>query len=90
MYQPLLMNKTIFEKLNKNQQKAIMDGAKKAEAYYLAEAKEDQASVNVFKKNGVQIKEMSADEFNAWREIAKETSYKSLFQVIKMVKDYWI
>ena len=31
---------------------------------------------DVFKKNGVQIKEMSADEFNAWREIAKETSYK--------------
>ena len=60
------MNKTVFEKLNKNQQKAIMDGAKKAEAYYLAEAKkEDQASVNVFKKIGVQIKEMSADEFNA-------------------------
>ena len=77
MYQPLLMNKTVFEKLNKNQQKAIMDGAKKAEAYYLAEAKkEDQASVNVFKKNGVEIKEMSGDEFNAWREIAKETSYK--------------
>lgn len=77
MYQPLLMNKTVFEKLNKSQQKALMDGAKKAEAYYLSEAKkEDQASVDVFKKNGVQIKEMSADEFNAWQAIAKETSYK--------------
>src|SRR6056300_1548241 len=63
MYQPLLMNKTVFDKLNKNQQKALMDGAKKAEAYYLAEAKkEDQASVNTFKKNGVEIKEMSSDE----------------------------
>jgi TRAP-type C4-dicarboxylate transport system substrate-binding protein len=77
MYQPLLMNKSVFESLNKAQQEALMAGAKKAEAYYLAEAKkEDQASVNVFKKNGVEIKEMSADEFNAWRSIAKETSYK--------------
>jgi TRAP-type C4-dicarboxylate transport system substrate-binding protein len=71
------MNKSVFESLNKAQQEALMAGAKKAEAYYLAEAKkEDQASVNVFKKNGVEIKEMSADEFNAWRSIAKETSYK--------------
>ena len=31
--------------------------------------KEDQASVDVFKKNGVEIKEMSADEFNAWQTI---------------------
>ena len=35
------------------------------------------------KKNGVQIKEMSADEFNAWREIAKETSYKKFVSSYK-------
>ena len=84
MYQPLLMNKTVFEKLNKAQQNALMAGAKKAEAYYLSEAKkEDQASVDVFKKNGVEIKEMSADEFNAWQTIAKKTSYKKFVEGYK-------
>ena len=77
MYQPLLMNKTVFDSLDKNQQTVLMEGAKIAEEYYLNGAKkEDDASVQVFKKNGVRIKEMSVDEFNAWREIAKETSYK--------------
>ena len=77
MYQPLLMNKTVFDSLDKNQQTVLMEGAKIAEEYYLNGAKkEDDASVKVFKKNGVRIKEMSVDEFNAWREIAKETSYK--------------
>jgi len=77
MYQPLLMNKSTFEGLNAAQKKALRDGAKKAEEFYLAEAKKQDAnSVNVYKKAGVQIKEMSKDEFQAWQDLAKETSYK--------------
>jgi TRAP-type C4-dicarboxylate transport system substrate-binding protein len=77
MYQPLLMNKSKFDGLNDAQKKALRDGAKKAEAFYLAEAKkEDAASVAKFKEAGVQIKEMTKDEFNAWQALAKQTSYK--------------
>jgi len=77
MYQPLLMNKSTFDGLNDAQKKALRDGAKKAEAYYLAEAKKQDAdSVRVFKEAGVQIKEMSKDEFQAWQKLAKETAYK--------------
>ncbi|QGG79248.1 ABC transporter substrate-binding protein [Litorivicinus lipolyticus] len=77
MYQPLLMNKGAFDGLNSAQQSALREGAAKAEAYYLAEAKkEDANSVDVYRKAGVQIKEMSQGEFNAWRDLAKETSYK--------------
>lgn len=77
MYQPLLMNKDAFDGLNSAQQSALREGAAKAEAYYLAEAKkEDANSVDVYRKAGVQIKEMSQGEFNAWRDLAKETSYK--------------
>ncbi|MGB2332831.1 MAG: TRAP transporter substrate-binding protein DctP, partial [Litorivicinaceae bacterium] len=64
MYQPLLMNKSTFEGLNGAQKKALLDGAKKAEAYYLDEAKKQDAnSVKVFKEAGVQIKEMTTSEF---------------------------
>ena len=77
MYQPLLMNKSTFDGLNDAQKKALREGAKKAETFYLAEAKkEDAESVRVFKEAGVQIKEMTKDEFQAWQDLAKQTAYK--------------
>jgi TRAP-type C4-dicarboxylate transport system substrate-binding protein len=78
MYQPLLMNKSTFEGLNAEQQAAIMAGSKKAQAFYLEEAKkEDAASVEVYRKAGVEIAEMTEEDFAAWRAIAQETSYKA-------------
>jgi TRAP-type C4-dicarboxylate transport system substrate-binding protein len=78
MYQPLLMNKSTFDGLTEGQQAALRAGAAKAEAFYLEEAKKsDAASVDVFKKAGVEIAQMSIEDFNEWREVAKETSYKA-------------
>lgn len=77
MYQPLLMNKSTFDGLTSAQKKALRAGSKKAEEYYLAEAKKQDAnSVKVYKEAGVQIKEMSSSEFKAWQDLAKKTSYK--------------
>ena len=77
MYQPMLMNKSTFDGLTEAQQKAIMDGAKKAEAFYLAEAKKaDARAAEIFKEAGVEISFMSEADFAAWRDIAGETSYK--------------
>jgi len=83
MYQPLLMNKSAYDDLTPEQQAAIDAGAAKAEAFYLDEAKkQDAASVEVYKKAGVEIANMSADEFNAWREIAMRSSYKSFVESV--------
>ena len=83
MYQPLLMNKSTFDGLNEEQQQALLAAAEKAEAYYLEEAKkEDAASAQVFRDNGVEIAEMSAEDFEAWRALAKETSYKSFVEEV--------
>ena len=77
MYQPLLMNKSAFEGLNTAQQAALLAASANAETYYLAEAKkQDAASVEVFRKAGVKIANMSPEDFSAWRAIAQETSYK--------------
>lgn len=77
MYQPLLMNKSTFEGLNSAQQEALTTASAKAQAFYLAEAKkQDAASVDAFKKAGVEIANMTAADFEAWRAIAQETSYK--------------
>ncbi|MBC6443391.1 MAG: TRAP transporter substrate-binding protein DctP [Rhodobacteraceae bacterium] len=78
MYQPLLMNKSVFEGLNADQQAALLAAAEKAEAFYLEEArKQDAASVAVFEEAGVEIAEMTPEDFAAWRALAHETSYKA-------------
>ncbi|MEM8838758.1 MAG: TRAP transporter substrate-binding protein DctP [Pseudomonadota bacterium] len=84
MYQPLMMNKSTFDGLTSEQQAAIKAGAAKAEAFYLEEAKrQDAASVEAYKKAGVEIANMSAEEFQQWRNIAKESSYKSFVDSVK-------
>ena len=84
MYQPLLMNKTTFEGLTEAQQNALLAAAEKAEAFYLEEAKkEDAASAKVFADAGVQIAQMSVEDFEAWRALAKETSYKKFVEEVK-------
>nr|WP_325249284.1 TRAP transporter substrate-binding protein DctP [Amylibacter sp.] len=78
MYQPMLMNKTAFDGLNADQQKALLDASAKAQAFYLEEAKkEDAESEKVFADAGVEIAHMTQADFDAWRAIATETSYKS-------------
>lgn len=81
MYQPLMMNKSKFESLTAEQQEALLAAAAKAEAYYLEEAKkQDGAARDTFAENGVEIAEMSKEEFDAWRAIAQETAYKAFLE----------
>ena len=81
MYQPLLMNKSVYDGLNDAQKKALDDAAAKAEAYYLEEAKkEDAASVEVFKKAGVEIANMTPEDFKLWQDLAKESSFKKFIE----------
>lgn len=84
MYQPLLMNKSAFDALSAEQQEALMAASAKAEAYYLEEAKkQDAASVDVFRDAGVEIAQMSAEDFEKWRAIAQETSYKAFVEQVE-------
>jgi TRAP-type C4-dicarboxylate transport system substrate-binding protein len=81
MYQPMLMNKSTFEGLSEEQQAALMAAAEKAQAFYLDEAKkEDGEARRVFEENGVEISDMTAEEFDAWRAIAQETAYKAFLE----------
>lgn len=83
MYQPLLMNKSTFDGLNADQQAALLAASEKAQVFYLDEAKkEDAASAEVFKEAGVEIAEMSAEDFEAWRALAQETSYKAFVEEV--------
>ena len=81
MYQPLLMNLTTFEGLSEEQQTALMEASERAQAFYLEEAKkQDAESVQVFEENGVEIARMTQEEFDAWQALAQETSYKAFVE----------
>lgn len=82
MYEPILMSKQSWEKLNKEQQDALMAAAKKAEEYFAAEAaKMDADMIKAFKDAGVEVVEMSKEDYDAWLKIAQETSYKEFANV---------
>lgn len=83
MYQPLLINKSTFDGLTPEQQQALRTASEKAQAFYLEEAKkEDAASTEVFEKAGVEIGRMTPEDFDAWRKLAQETSYKAFVEEV--------
>ncbi|MFT5118571.1 MAG: TRAP-type C4-dicarboxylate transport system substrate-binding protein, partial [Kiritimatiellia bacterium] len=84
LYQPLIMSKDKFDDLNAEQQAALLAAAKKAEAFYLEEAKtQDAKSTEIFREAGVEIAEMTQTDFDAWRAIAEETSYKEFVNSVE-------
>jgi TRAP-type transport system periplasmic protein len=78
MYEPILMSKRTWNKLDDNQKAAVLAAGKKAEDYFLKEAKKlDEKLVETFKKAGVEVVEMSGEDYDAWLSKAKESSYKT-------------
>ena len=82
MYEPILMSKQSWEKLTKEQQDALMAAAQKAEDYFAAEAaKLDEEMIKTFKDAGVEVVEMSKEDYDAWLKVAQETAYKEFANV---------
>lgn len=77
MYEPVLISKRSWDKLNDAQKKALTAAAARAEAYFESESKKlDDKLVESFKANKVEVVTMSDAEADAWRAVAQKTSYK--------------
>ncbi len=88
MYEPILMSKASFEKLNDKQKRAIMAAGQKAEDWFATKAAElDSTMVDTFKKAGVEVVEMTAEQAAAWKKIADETSYAHFSNKVKNGKE---
>jgi TRAP-type C4-dicarboxylate transport system substrate-binding protein len=78
MYEPILISEQTWNKLNEEQQQALIEAGQKAEEYFAGEAAAlDQKMVEVFKENGVEVVNMSEENYQAWLDIAKQSSYKT-------------
>src|SRR5438876_5120433 len=66
MYEPVLMSKKSFDRLNKQQQEVLLNAGKKAEEFFnQATKKLDDEMVDTFKKNKVEVVTMSQAEYDA-------------------------
>jgi len=77
MYEPILMSKKTYDSLTPEQQQAIMAAGEKAETYFFDEAKKlDQIMIDKYKEAGVEVVEMTQEDYDAWLAVAKDSSYK--------------
>src|SRR6185312_9859201 len=77
MYEPVLMSKRSFGRLNKQQQDAVMKAGKKSEDYFVGESKKlDDEMVKAFQDHKVEVATMTPSEYNAWIEVARKSSYE--------------
>jgi TRAP-type C4-dicarboxylate transport system substrate-binding protein len=76
MYEPVLMSKKSFDRLDKKQQTALLAAGKKAEAYFAKEGKKlDDEMVKAFKEHNVEVVTMTPAQYDQWIDIAKKSSY---------------
>jgi TRAP-type C4-dicarboxylate transport system substrate-binding protein len=76
MYEPVLMSKKSFDRLNKQQQDVLLKAGKKAQDFFAKEAKGlDDEMVKVFKDNKVEVVTLTPAEYDAWVNVAKQSSY---------------
>ena len=76
MYEPVLMSKKNFDKLNKQQQDAIIKAGMDAQSYYEGKADAVNAdAIKTFENHKVKVVTLSDADYNAWIGVAKKSSY---------------
>src|SRR4051812_10139014 len=76
MYEPVLMSKKTFSRLNKKQQDVLMQAGKKSQEFFAKEAKKlDDDMVKVFKDHKVEVVTLTPAEYDQWLKVAEKSSY---------------
>src|SRR5881394_226666 len=76
MYEPVLMSKKSFSRLNKKQQEVLMQAGRKSQEYFAKEAPGlDNDMVQVFKQHNVEVVTLTAAEYDLWLKVAEKSSY---------------
>jgi TRAP-type C4-dicarboxylate transport system substrate-binding protein len=76
MYEPVLMSKKAFDRLDKKQQDVLLAAGKKAEQYFAKEAKGlDDEMIKAFKEHNVEVVTLTPAEYDVWLKVARESSY---------------
>jgi TRAP-type transport system periplasmic protein len=76
MYEPVLMSKKSFTRLNKKQQDVLLQAGKKSQQFFADKAKGlDDEMVKVFKDHNVEVVTLTSQEYDQWLKVAEKSSY---------------
>jgi len=77
MFEPLLMSRSVFERLTKAQQDAVMKVGADMEAFAMKAARiDDAAVVSVYRGVGAQVVDMTPEALRSWQHVARTTAWK--------------
>jgi TRAP-type C4-dicarboxylate transport system substrate-binding protein len=77
MLEPLMMSKTVFDKLTKEQLAAVMAVGGELEAFALKQARMDDSVVAaVYQKAGAKVVDLNDATVKRWQDIARTTAWK--------------
>jgi len=83
MYEPVIMSKKSFDKLDKKQQQVLLDAGKKAQAFYEGKADAvNEEAIKAFRDHKVKVVTLSDADYNAWLDTARKTSYARFAQEV--------
>jgi len=77
MFEPLMMSRTVFDRLTKEQQAAVMAVGAELEGFALKAARADDAAVaSVYAKSGAQIVDLNAETLRKWQAVARTNAWR--------------
>lgn len=77
MFEPLLMSKSVFERLSKAQQDAVMKVGADMEAFAMKAARMDDAAVvPVYRGVGAKVVDLTPEALRNWQQVARNTAWK--------------
>ncbi|MEH6434118.1 TRAP transporter substrate-binding protein DctP [Massilia sp. DD77] len=77
MFEPLMMSRTVFDRLPKQQQAAIMAVGADMEKFALRAARADDAAVAaVYRRAGARVIDMNTESLRKWQAVARTTAWK--------------
>lgn len=77
MFEPLMMSRTVFDRLAKPQQAAVMAVGANLEAFALKAARADDAKVaGMYRATGAQVVDMNAQALRKWQAVARQNAWR--------------
>ncbi len=77
MFEPLLMSRTVFDRLDKRQQQAVMTVGADLEAFARKAAQNDDAAVAaLYMKTGARVADLNLQALRQWQDLARTTAWQ--------------
>jgi len=84
MFEPLVISKSVYDGLTKDQQKAIDEAGASLEKFAMESAKADDTRMaEIYAKNGAKVHDMDDAAFAKWRAIAQQTAWENFATSVK-------